>query len=59
LTPSLFRLAYKSGIHDMSDSEEFVKKAWGVNQDGVPAWQKAVLIAAMPVLRLFIREARN
>jgi hypothetical protein len=49
------RLSYKNNLN-ASDTEETMKKVWGIYQDEVPAWQRHILTVAMPLLRLFVTK---
>lgn len=51
----MFRIAYQQCLSH-NDTEAFMKKVWGMHQDGVPSWQKVLLNVAMPGLRFFIKH---
>ena len=48
-----FRLVYKNML-EMENVDEVMKRGWSYYQRQVPTWQKWVLVAALPVLKLFI-----
>ena len=50
-----FRLAYKDTL-SMDNSDEVMKRVWSYYQRRVPTWQKWLLVAVLPVLKLFIRK---
>ena len=50
-----FRLAYKDTL-SMDNSDEVMKRVWSYYQRQVPTWQKWLLVAVLPVLKLFIRK---
>ena len=39
------------------DDRELTQQAWGCNSPSIPAWQRYLVIAAYPVLRLLLRKA--
>ena len=51
------RLVYGSALSVDSSSDELLRDAWSYHQRQVPTWQKWLLSAALPLLKLFIRNS--
>ena len=50
-----YRLVYRSAMLS-EDNDDLFKNAWSYSQKQVPVWQKWLLVAVLPVFKLFIRK---